>query len=88
MKEREPAATLLRAHDTALLTTQLSRCLREAIRADAMTEFRMAPFGDVLLDPHPDLLFVANLLAIHAGGQDPLEPLHAILERDDTLGRV
>ena len=50
-----------------------------------MTEFRIAAFGHVLLDTHPGLVLVSDFLAVHAGGQDPFEPLHAILQRDDTL---
>ena len=67
---------------------QLSRCLRQAIRADAMTECRIAAFGDVLLDTHPDLVLVSDFLAVHAGGEDPFETLHAILQSDDTLRYV
>ena len=53
-----------------------------------MTELRIAAIGDVFLDTDPDLVLVPDVLAVHAGGQDPFEPLHAILQRDDTLGHV
>jgi hypothetical protein len=66
-------------HENASLAPQFSRCLREAIRADAMTECRIAAFRYVLLDPHPALVRVSDSLAVHAGGEDPFEPRHAIL---------
>ena len=34
------------------------------------------------------LVLVSNFLAGHAGGQDPFETLHAILQSDDTLRYV
>jgi hypothetical protein len=60
-------------------------------RTDAMAERRVTVLADVRLDANPVVLLVADLLAVHAGGQNTFEMFYSILNaydafRDDQPG--
>src|SRR3990167_862130 len=57
-----------------------------ALGADSVGEARVRARADVALDRHPRSGRIADLLAVAARGQEPLEPLHLPLQPEDALG--
>ena len=50
-----------------------------------MTERGFGALSDVVFDTHPEILLIADFLAIHAGGEDSFEPFDSNLQTDDAL---
>src|SRR5205823_4488785 len=56
-----------------------------AIRADPVREHRVRPLRHVLLDGHPLVVVLADVLAVGANGEQSLQLLHLRLEPEDAF---